>query len=43
MSEGKKKDDIKTQEEDIKIYEETVSIDRSRQKSRKIFVFYKIF
>ena len=42
MSEGKKKDDIKTQEEDIKIYEETVSIDRSRQKSRKIFVFYII-
>ncbi|MCD8355655.1 MAG: hypothetical protein LUE11_03670 [Clostridia bacterium] len=30
----------KTNEEDIKIYEETVSIDRSRQKSRKIFVFY---
>ena len=42
MSEGKKKDDIKTQEEDIKIYEETVSIDRSRQKSRKNFVFYII-
>ncbi len=30
----------KKQEEDIKIYEEAVSIDRSRQKSRKIFVFY---
>ncbi len=27
-------------EEDIKIYEEAVSIDRSRQKSRKVFVFY---
>lgn len=29
-------------EEDIKIYEEAVSIDRSRQKSRKVFVFYII-
>lgn len=32
----------KKQEEDIKIYEEAVSIDRSRQKSRKVFVFYII-
>lgn len=29
-------------EKDIKIYEEAVSIDRSKQKSRKIFVFYII-
>lgn len=35
MGEEKKK-------EDIKIYEETVSTDRNRQKSRKIFVFYII-
>lgn len=31
-----------TLEEDIKIYEEAVSIDRSRQKSRRVFVFYII-
>lgn len=29
-------------EKDVKIYEEAVSIDRSRQKSRKVFVFYII-
>lgn len=40
MSEEQKKEDLNNPEEDIKIYEETVSIDRSRQKSRKIFIFY---
>lgn len=29
-------------EDDVTIYEEAVSIDRSRQKSRKVFVFYII-
>lgn len=33
-------EESKKQEEDIKIYEEAVSIDRSRQKSRRVFVFY---
>ena len=40
MSEQNKKQQAHSQEEDIKIYEEAVSIDRSRQKSRKVFVFY---
>lgn len=42
MNEERKKqeEDLKEKEEDIKIYEEAVSIDRSRQKSRKVFVFY---
>ena len=39
MSEENKK---QTAEDDVTIYEEAVSIDRSRQKSRKVFVFYII-
>lgn len=45
MSEETKKqtsEQSKLADEDVKIYEEAVSIDRSRQKSRKVFVFYII-
>ncbi len=37
---NKQNPESKKTEDDVKIYEEAVSIDRSRQKSRKIFVFY---
>lgn len=43
MSEENKKpiaEQEKPADDDVTIYEEAVSIDRSRQKSRKIFVFY---
>ncbi|HBI64086.1 MAG TPA: hypothetical protein DDX51_03085 [Clostridiales bacterium] len=45
MSEEKKNpnpEQNKVTDEDVTIYEQALSIDRSRQKSRKIFVFYVI-